>query len=44
MARLAYLIHREWWRPLRNRQRRREVNALMAEAEQKRQGAHHSVE
>jgi hypothetical protein len=28
---LAYLIYREWWRPLRNRQRRREIARLMNE-------------
>jgi hypothetical protein len=34
MGELAYLIHREWWRPLRNRKRRREVSALVDEDNQ----------
>jgi hypothetical protein len=34
VAALAYLIYREWWRPLRNKQRRREIRALIAEDEQ----------
>ena len=25
----VYLIHKQWWRPFRNRQRRAEVNLLM---------------
>ena len=25
----AYLIHKQWWRPFRNRQRRAEVRLLM---------------
>jgi hypothetical protein len=28
MAALAYLIWREWWRPFRNRARRRELQEL----------------
>jgi hypothetical protein len=34
MGGLAYLIYREWWHPLRNRKRRREVRALRAEDDQ----------
>jgi hypothetical protein len=30
---LAALIHREWWRPLRNRRRRQELWAIYDEAE-----------
>lgn len=33
MTTLAYLIYRQWWRPAKNRQRRREMAALMAEWE-----------
>jgi hypothetical protein len=28
---LAYLIYRQWWRPFRNRQRRREIAEIMGE-------------
>ena len=28
MAALVYLIHRQWWRPLKNRSRRKEVIRL----------------
>jgi hypothetical protein len=31
IGKLAYLIWREWWRPFRNRQRRREIARLMNE-------------
>jgi len=30
---LAYLIYRQWWRPLKNRQRRREIAEIIAEDE-----------
>jgi hypothetical protein len=30
---LAAVIHAEWWRPLRNRQRRREIRRLLADGD-----------
>ncbi len=37
MGELAYAVYRQWWRPLKNRQRRCEMAALLAEDEQERQ-------
>lgn len=39
MGKLAAQIHREWWRPLRNRSRRRQVAELWAQ-EQKEYAEH----
>ncbi len=31
---LAYLVWRQWWRPLKNRQRRREIDRIIEADEQ----------